>query len=167
MYCWKRWKSTKSQFLFWHPLIFLHLSGLCRNPCLPCLDSKVVPEEDDGSSFSDLQCISNLCFKGTPTYLRSVSFRLLSRFRKWFSSKSKAFWSWRIPNMIFAWQTIRLGCQIMKLTPEPGWFKSWMRTRSIDVRLLQIYTNHPVSENASHAWTVAQQELCFTLYVAS
>ena len=44
------------------PLLFLYLSGLCHNPCLPCLDSKVVPEEDDRISFSDLQCISNLWF---------------------------------------------------------------------------------------------------------
>ena len=31
-----------------------YISGLCRNPCLPCLDSEVVAEEYDWISFSHL-----------------------------------------------------------------------------------------------------------------
>ena len=40
----------------------------CCNPCLPCLDSKVVPEEYDWISFSHLQCISNLWYSITRLY---------------------------------------------------------------------------------------------------
>ena len=68
-------------------------------------------------SFSGVNFVSD-----TDIPQRSVSFSLLSRFGKWFTSESKTFGSWRIPNMIFPWQIVGLGsknntqtCVIQKL----------------------------------------------------